>query len=100
MKISSSTIKFLAKQYRKVLIKCALINLGLFAVVSNANAYYVYDALLDSNNEYEITDTLTAGSDDVMAVASTSHPKVIISGQIDGTYTGTFSAYKPNQKYG
>ena len=61
MKISSASIGFLSKQYRNILIKCAMINMGLLMLAPEAYALKIDKNVFDVNSRYEITDNIGIG---------------------------------------
>ena len=100
MKQSETTLKTLARRYRAVLIKCALINLAAFAVVSPARALDISsgtykDTKIPADTEEPISDITVSGGtfDNVMISAENS---LTITG---GTFRGTFYDYPTPTPY-
>ena len=88
MKQSETTLKTLARRYRAVLIKCALINLAAFAVVSPA---WALDISSGSYKDEEISDTditVSGGTFDNVMISAENSLKIT-----GGTFRGTFYDY-------
>ena len=100
MKNSSASIGFLSKQYRNILIKCAMINMGLLMMAPEAYALKIDKNVFDVNSRYEITDNIGIGgiTESIIDIdydeavdAVHKRPVVTVSGRVEG-YTGSFSA--------
>lgn len=88
MKQSETTLKTLARRYRAVLIKCALINLAAFAVVSSAQALNISSGTYKDEQINDTDITISGGAfDNVMMSAQNS---LKITG---GTFRGTYYDY-------
>lgn len=73
MKQSGTTLKTLARRYRAVLIKCALINLAAFAVVSSAQALNISSGTYKDEQINDTDITISGGAfDNVMMFAQNS----------------------------
>ncbi|MBQ8785801.1 MAG: hypothetical protein IJZ59_07170, partial [Alphaproteobacteria bacterium] len=100
MKYSNTALKILKRRYKSVLLKCAMINMGLLMITPNARALLIDKNILDANSRYEITENIGIGgiTDSIIDIdydssADAIHrkPIVTVSGKIDG-YEGVFSA--------
>ena len=73
MKQSGTTLKTLARRYRAVLIKCALINLAAFAVVSSAQALNISSGTYKDEQINDTDISISGGAfDNVMMFAQNS----------------------------
>lgn len=85
MKQSETTLKTLARRYRAVLIKCALINLAAFAVVSSAQALNISSGTYKDEQINDTDITISGGAFDNVMMSAENLLKIT-----GGTFRGTF----------
>ena len=85
MKQSGTTLKTLARRYRAVLIKCALINLAAFAVVSSAQALNISSGTYKDEQINDTDITISGGTFDNVMISAENSLKIT-----GGTFRGTF----------
>ncbi len=87
MKQSETTLKTLARRYRAVLLKCALINLAAFAVVSPARALDISSGTYKDEQISDTDITVSGGTFDNVMISAGNSLKIT-----GGTFRGTFDA--------
>ena len=94
MKQSETTLKTLARRYRAVLLKCALINLAAFAVVSPARALDISSGTYKDEEIRDTDITISGGTFDNAMISAENSLKIT-----GGTFRGTFYDYATPTPY-
>lgn len=88
MKQAETTLKTLARRYRAVLIKCALINLAAFAVVSSAQALNISSGTYKDEQINDTDITISGGAFDNVMMGANNSLKIT-----DGNFTDIVFPY-------